>query len=91
MKTKFTIILILLTASNNNAHKTQAPDECPDKASLTTMAKSGQYAAASSSQQESYRQLFPDIAQAVQASLSGDQSTPIALADYGAADCLATR
>jgi|SaaInl74LU_5_DNA_1037368.scaffolds.fasta_scaffold19196_2 hypothetical protein len=91
MKTKFTIILILLTASNNNAHKSPTPDECSDTASLTTMAKSGQYAAASSSQQESYRQLFPDIAQAVQASLSGDQSTPVALADYGAADCLATR
>jgi len=68
-----------------------ADDECPDKVSLTTMAKGGQYASSSSSQQESYRQLFPDIARAVQASLSHDQSTPVALADYGAADGLATR
>ena len=68
-----------------------ADDECPDKVSLTTMAKGGQYASSSSSQQESYRQLFPDIARAVQASLTNDQSTLIALADYGAADGLATR
>ena len=92
MKTKASVFFILLHAVNHNAHEQAAPGECPDKASLTTMAVGGQYAAASSSQQESYRQLFPDISDAVvHISLSNDQSTPITVADYGAADCLATR
>ena len=94
MKTKASIFFILLHASNSrsNAHEQAAPEECPDKASLTTMARGGQYAAASISQQESYRHLFPEIANGIEKiSLSSGQNTPIALADYGAADCLATR
>jgi len=68
---KTTPIFSMTLHSTSNTHASS--DEClVDKVSLTTMTKGGQYASASSSQQKSYRQLFPDIAQAIQSPLITD-------------------
>ena len=97
------ILFVLLSTSYASAAANTTDTDCSawndsksenkNKVPITTMEGGGKYAASSNSQQETYRRLFPDIVQAVRASHLSDNNntTPVTLADFGAADGLATR